>query len=271
MPAPLKAALDGMVREQVFLGDPLDALRMVRHEDDVAMHQRAADISVGMIDRVMELAARADTRPADLMIEAELTGRRLGADLSSLWLATGERPATTYFELFELNDALGPDDRIQLGTTVTYEGHYGQCLRTGVRGTASQALRDCTARLVEMQDRALATLVPGRPLHVLVDRLEADIDAYCPYERLKDPFRFQSCHALGINYVEPSCEVALSPDRDRASDDRSPLIRENMIFEIHPNFTLPELGHVSIGDMARVTASGAEWITNYPRGLVELG
>ena len=126
------------------------------------------------------------------------------------------------------------------------------------------------ARLVEMQDRALATLAPGRPMQNLVDRLEADIDAYCPYSRASDPFRFQSCHALGINYAEPSCVTALSPDRDRGADANLPLIRENMIFEIHPNFTLPELGHVCIGDMARVTATGAEWITNTPRELILL-
>jgi Xaa-Pro dipeptidase len=271
MAAPLKAAIDDMVGEQVYLGDPLDALRMDRHEDDVAMHQRAADISVAMVKRVMQLAGKDDTTPADLMTEAEFTGRQLGADQSSIWLATGERPPTTYFELFELNDSIGPRDRIQLGATVSWEGHYGQCLRTGVRGGPTQAMQDCMKRLVEMQDRALATLAPGKPMQALVDTLEADIDAFCPYERAKDPFRFQSCHALGINYSEPSCVQAVNPERDRSKDGELPLLLENMIFEIHPNFTLPELGHVCIGDMARVTATGAEWITHLPRELIALG
>jgi len=271
MPAPLKAAFDTLVKEQVFLGDPLDALRLVRHADDVAMHQRAADISVAMIDRVMELAARPETTPVDLMVEAEFTGRLLGADSATLWLATGEKPPTTYFELFELADALGPNDRIQLGTNVTWEGHFGQCLRTGVRGKPSAAIQDCMKRLVEMQDRALEALKPGRPVHELVDRMEADIDAYCPYTRGNDPFRFQSCHALGINYSEPSCFESVNPDRDRSKDAERPLLRENMIFEIHPNFTLPELGHVCIGDMARVTSTGAEWITRSPRELILVG
>jgi Xaa-Pro aminopeptidase len=43
-----------------------------------------------------------------------------------------------------------------------------------------------------------------------------------------------------------------------------------MVIEVHPNFTVPDLGHVCAGDMALVTASGAEWITAFPRGLVEL-
>jgi Xaa-Pro aminopeptidase len=43
-----------------------------------------------------------------------------------------------------------------------------------------------------------------------------------------------------------------------------------MVFEIHPNFTLPGIGHVCVGDVALVTASGGEWLTRYPRGLVVL-
>ncbi|MDB5588886.1 MAG: hypothetical protein JWP26_3856 [Devosia sp.] len=270
MGAPLKLALDGMVTEQVFLGDALDALRLVRHADEVRMHQHAADISVAMINRVMELARRPETTPSELMTNAEFTGRQLGADSSSIWLATGEAPPTTYFELFELNETLGPKDRVQLGATVTYEGHFGQCLRTGVRGGIAPAMADAWSRMVEMQDRALATLVPGAPMQNLVDTLEADIDAFCPYTRATDPFRFQSCHSLGINYSDPSYVQAVNPERDRSKGAQLPLVAENMIFEIHPNFTIPGLGHICVGDMALVTATGAKWITNSPREIVRL-
>ena len=187
------------------------------------------------------------------MVEVEACGRRLGADSAGLWLATGEAPPVTYFELFELNPTIGPRDRIQLGTTVQVEGYFAQCLRTGALGKPSRELLDVTARMVEMQDRALETLVPGRPLSRLGDVLEAGIDAVCPYERTADPFRFQSCHALGINYAEPSCAGVLDASRDKANDAQGPLVAENMVLEIHPNFTMPSLGHVCIGDMALVT------------------
>lgn len=270
MGAPLKLALDGMVKEQVFLGDALDALRLIRHPEEVAMHQHAADIAVAMVERVMALARLPATTPSDLMIEAELAGRRLGADSASIWLATGEAPPTTYFELFELNESIGSKDRVQLGATVTYEGHFGQCLRIGARGGISTEMADAWARMIEMQDRALAALVPGAPMQNLVDTLEADIDAFCPYTRATDPFRFQSCHALGINYSDPSYVQAVNPERDRSKDAQLPLIAENQIFEIHPNFTIPGLGHICVGDMALVTATGAKWITNTPREIVRL-
>jgi len=38
------------------------------------------------------------------------------------------------------------------------------------------------------------------------------------------------------------------------------------VFEIHPNFTVPGLGHVCAGDVAVATARGGEWLTKFPRG-----
>ena len=62
----------------------------------------------------------------------------------------------------------------------------------------------------------------------------------------------------------------MNPERDRSKDSSLPLIAENQVFEIHPNFTIPGLGHICIGDMALVTASGAKWITSTPREIVRL-
>lgn len=271
MPQVLRDAVGAAAAAPVTLDRQFELMRLSRTAEEVAMHERAAAISDAMITRAMELGSLPETTPADIMTAVEYEGRRRGADLASLWLATGERPPTTYFELFELNPTLGPNDRVQLGTTLTYEGHFAQSLRMGVRGKPGAALRDCARRLVDMQDEVLSLMRPGVPMHHIVDRLEALIDADCPYERTADPFRFQSCHALGVNYAEPAYATALSPARDRSRDGDGPLLAENMVFEIHPNYTLPDLGHVCAGDMAVVTATGARWMTGTPRGLVELG
>lgn len=267
----LRSPIAAAFPDRVALDRPLNEMRLARDADELAIQQHGADIAVAMVHTAMEVARRADARPADIMTEVEVCGRRMGSENAGLWLATGERPPTTYFELFELNETIGPRDRVQLGATLQLEGYFAQCLRTGVRGAPSQELRDCTARLIEMQDKALASLVPGQPLSRLSDVLEAEIDAFCPYERTDDPFRFQSCHAIGISYAEPSCAGVLNAGRDKSKDPGGPLVTENMVIEIHPNFTLPSLGHVCIGDMALVTATGARWITNAPRELVRLG
>lgn len=270
MPHAVREAVHAAAPTPVHLDAAIEALRLSRTAEEVALHARGAAISDAMIDHAMTLARRPDTSPAALMASVEHEGRRHGADFAGLWLATGVRPATTYFELFELAPTIGPSDRVQLGTTLSYEGHFAQSLRMAVRGKPSRALRDCARRLADMQDEVLSLMRPGVPMHRIVDRLEALIDADCPYERRADPFRFQSCHALGVDYAEPAYATALSPARNRGRDQEGPVLAENMVFEIHPNFTLPELGHVCAGDMAVVTATGAKWLTGSPRGLISL-
>ena len=105
---------------------------------------------------------------------------------------------------------------------------------------------------------------PGAKLHVVSDTIEQMIDKICPYSRQTDPFRFQSCHGLGLSYVEPAMARDLNAGRDRNLDVDGITVTENMVVEIHPNFTMPGLGHVCAGDMALVTGQGAEWVTEFP-------
>ncbi len=270
MPAALHAALARSLSNVLAVDHAVHAMRLRRDRSEVSLHRRAADISDAMIAAAMEWARRPGITPARLMIEVEAEGRRMGADSASLWLATGKAPSTTYFELFELAPSIEHGDRIQLGTTVSYEGHFAQGLRIGVLGRPSNELVDAAAMLIEIQDATFAELVPGQPLHKVVDTLEQLIDRNCPYARDDDPFRFQSCHGLGLNYSEPGMAAALSPATRRPKAAEMVEVVENMVLEIHPNFTVPGLGHICAGDVVAVTKNGPELLTHYPRGVVTL-
>jgi Xaa-Pro aminopeptidase len=272
MPGPLFCALEERLAGcEVLAGEPaLDALRLHRHPEEVEMHRIAARISDAMVATAMNDAVVPGMSGPRLMADVEHAGRLLGAGTPSTWLAIGETPATTYVESAELADAIGPHDRVQLGTSLTYEGYFAQTLRIGVRGRPPSRLRDVADRLLEIQDAALAVMRPGAMLHEVVDAIEAGVDRCCPFARDEDPFRFQPCHGLGLSYVEPAMARDLDPRRDRTLDAGGVRLEENMVIEIHPNFTIPELGHVCAGDMAVVTATGAEWLSEFPRGLYEL-
>jgi Xaa-Pro aminopeptidase len=272
MPAPLARALERRLgaTPTVAAERAIDRLRLHRHPEEVEMHRIAARISDAMVASAMDAAVVPGMTGSRLMAEVEHAGRVLGAGTPSTWLAIGANPVTTYMEPAELAPAIGPNDRVQLGTSLTYEGYFAQTLRIGVRGRPRARLRDCAQVLVEIQDAALDAMRPGAMLHDVVDAIEAGIDAYCPYARDEDPFRFQPCHGLGLSYVEPGMARDLDPRRDRTLDEEGVRMEENMVVEIHPNFTVPDLGHVCAGDMALVTAGGAEWISELPRGLYEL-
>ncbi|MEA5455730.1 M24 family metallopeptidase [Sinomonas sp. JGH33] len=245
----------------------LDRLRLTRDPEEVDMLRVSARISDAMIAAGMAEASRPGASGPSIMAEVEHRGRLLGADPAACWLAVGEAPPTTYFEFMELPNGVGPSDRVQIGTTAAYEGYFGQCLRMGVRGRASAQLTEFSDILLSIQDAALEAMKPGTPLHVVSDVIESMIDEHAPYSRSSDPFRFQSCHGLGLSYSEPGMAESLSPARDRSRDASGICLEPNMVIEVHPNFTVPGLGCIVAGDMALVTAQGAEWITESPRGL----
>jgi len=246
-------------------------LREIVHPADVSLQREASRISDLMIARAFEAAVKPAMTPARLMAEVEFAGRALGAESARLWLAVGANPPITSFEFFELASTISPGDRVQLGTTVCVEGHFTQGLRMAIWGEPSRELAQAAETLISIQDAALAVMAPGQPAHLISDVLESLIDASCPYTRQTDPFRFQSCHQLGLDYSDPALAYALNASRDKRLDPQGPLLSVGQVVEIHPNYNLPGLGHVCAGDAAVVTVTGAEWLTKYPRGLAVLG
>ncbi|WIY53873.1 M24 family metallopeptidase [Devosia sp. YIM 151766] len=251
----------------VPLDADLAAMRMRKSPAELALHEAAVGISEAMVEAAID-AVRRRVSPAQIMAEVEFEGRRQGADISRLWLSTGPNPPVTYFEMFELPETLDMGDRIQLGTVVTCEGYYAQTLRTISLGAPSDALVEANEALQHMQDVAVGAFRVGAALHDVVDTLENAIDAFCPFTRENDPFRFQSCHGLGLDYVDPGMAPALSPLRN--GDTNPQLVLENMVMEIHPNFNLPGLGHVCLGDVAVATPTGGKWLGKLPRTILEI-
>ena len=248
----------------------LDRLRLTRAPEEIEMLRISARISDAMVAAAFAESTRPAASGPSVLAEIEHTGRLLGADSANAWLSIGEAPPTTYFEFMELPARVTDRDRVQLGTTTSYEGYFGQCLRMGVRGSASAELAAWADVLIQIQDAALAVMRPGAPLHSVIDVIEEQYAEHAPFTRETDPFRFQSCHGLGLTYVEPGMARDLNPLRDRSLDDFGVMIEKGMVIEVHPNFTVPGLGCIVAGDMALVTDDGAEWITESPRGIWEL-
>ncbi|WP_242911425.1 M24 family metallopeptidase [Actinomadura terrae] len=270
LPASLADVLRGRWREPRPVDGHLHAMRTLHYADFADLARAAAAISDAMIDRVLATAAERPVSGAELMVAAEQAGRALGAESAGCWIATGPAPSTTYFEQRELRETLARGDRLQIGTTVRYEGFYGQSLRTAVVGRPSALLEEHTHRLLHMQDEIAALMRPGVPLAAVAARMDELVDAACPHPPGEDPFRFQFCHGLGLSYSEPAMRGVSGPGQ---ADPRfaDAVLAEGMVVEVHPNYSVPDLGHVCAGDMAQVTSAGAVWLTSSARGLARLG
>ena len=270
LPVRVERSLAAHLPRLIDIDAAVHELRSVVDPADVEFQREASRISDIMIARAFEAALEPGMTPSRLMAAVEYAGRDQGAESAKLWLAVGPNPPITSFEYFELARTIEKGDRVQLGTTVCVEGHFTQGLRMAILGEPSPALVEAVDTLLRIQDAALAVMAPGRPAHEISDVLESLIDANCPYTRQTDPFRFQSCHQLGLDYSDPPLAYALGAGRDKKLDVSGPKLRVGQVVEIHPNYNLPGLGHVCAGDAAVVTETGAEWLTRYPRGLAVL-
>ncbi|QXJ21198.1 M24 family metallopeptidase [Actinomadura graeca] len=263
-------ALRGPLEGATPVDGHLHAMRMLHYADFSDLAQSVAAISDAMIDRVFAAAAERPRSGAELMLLAEQVGRSLGAESAGCWIATGQAPPTTYFEPRELQEVLTDGDRLQIGTTVRYEGFYGQSLRTAVVGRPPAELEDHARLLVDMQDEIAALMRPGARLADAAARMAELVDQACPYPAGEDPFRFQFCHGLGLSYSEPAMRgVSGAGQADPRFADA--VFAEGMVVEVHPNYSVPDLGHVCAGDMAQVTSTGAVWLTSSARGVARLG
>lgn len=271
LPVRIERSLASHLPRLIDIDAAIHDIRAVVDVSDVACQREASRISDLMIARAFAAATEPGMTPARLMAEVEYAGRAQGAESAKLWLAVGPNPPITSFEFFELKSTIERGDRVQLGTTVCVEGRFTQGLRMAIWGEPSAPLVKAVDTLLAIQDAALVVMAPGKPAHAVSDTLEALIDANCPYTRQTDPFRFQSCHQLGLDYSDAPLVNALNAGRDKRHDAQGPLLRVGQVIEIHPNYNLPGLGHVCAGDAAVVTETGAEWLTYFPRGLTVLG
>jgi Xaa-Pro aminopeptidase len=267
--AGLADALRRRVGEPRPVEEHLYAMRVRRYDEFADLARRVAAVSDAMVERVFDAAAEGRRTGAELMALAERVGRSGGAEFAGCWIAIGARPATTYFEPWELSAPLRDGDRLQIGTTVRYLGCYGQSLRTAVRGQPAPALVEHHARLLAIQDEIAASLRPGVALADVAGHMAELVEKACPYPAGQDPFRFQFCHGLGLSYSEPAMRgISGVGQADPRFADA--VLTEGMVVEIHPNYSVPDLGHVCAGDMAQVTPTGAVWLTSSARGLRRL-
>ena len=158
-------------------------------------------------------------------------------------------------------------------TYVTYEGYWGHGIRMGYKGKASPDLNRYFEAILEVQNAGMRELVPGKPLRAAAKAMEVAVEENCPYERGHDLMRFRPGHGLGLNYSDPLVTDAFpQPEHWSAGPESAHesklTVQPGMVIELHPNFSVPELGVISIGDMVLVTEIRSRTAHKDPQGAI---
>jgi Xaa-Pro aminopeptidase len=152
-------------------------------------------------------------------------------------------------------------DQVLLGIMLILHGHWGHAIRTGAIGRASAAAERIFARVEAMHTAMFESLRPNTDISVVGDA------GVVPAE--KGLFQFRSGHALGHSYEDPAGTSEFPQPYEGVRLSAKPaVVQAGMVFELHPNLFIENVGAASIGDMVLVTDHGAEYLTKFPRHLL---
>ena len=247
--------------------------RMIKAPEEIARLRMAARLSDMMHEALVEAARRPGVQGWQLMVEMESAARRSGAEYAQVWLDTGRGKA---FYLDDARVSVVEGDPILAGTHVVCDGYWGQSIRVGSKGSATEGLRRAFELVSHVQDSGISSLRPGALVRDAHRLMVETASRYFPGRA--DAMGKRTGHGLGLDYSEPYL-TDYFPHADfgqpvRALHDGGTdlLVEPGMAFEIHPTINARELcaTPVIVGDVVLVTDLGPEVLTQFPRDLFEV-
>lgn len=233
----------------------LDRLRMVKDETEIALIQKAVNISEQAMAKTLPFI-RPGVRETDVAIELEFNMRKAGAGgvAFEMIVASGERSALPHGRASEKIIAKGDFVTIDFGAM--YGGYCADITRTFVVGKADSKQKEIYATVLAAQLAGLTAVAPGKTGRE-VDAVARKIIADAGYA---DYFGHGLGHGLGLFIHE---DPRLSPVGDI-------VLVPGMTVTVEPGIYLPGWGGVRIEDTVVVTADGARALSTGSKELIEL-
>jgi len=269
-PAPVWKALETGLPdvEWVDFGPVIDRRRVQKDDLQLAFHRRAAEICDAIFQTVQR-EARGGHKGYQLQAEMEYTARYEGAEYCLSWLTVS--PHADYSRFFKEENTRVPQegDTVMPGIYLTYDGHWGHAIRTGVVGKPNPDQQKTYDIVREMYENFLEKLKPGEDLNEAVSAVDSTVYKYYREEEVN---RARPGHGLGFSYEDPLVTGAFfhpwefkhrpAPGANRIE------LKPGMLMELHPNLFVPGKAGAMIGDMVAITETGYEILTEYPRDLI---
>lgn len=233
----------------------VEGLRVVKDQSELVTMREAARIACSSWEETLPLV-KPGVSEIDLAAEIEFRMRRKGADGPAFdtIIASGERGAWPHArasrKLVKKNELVVFD----LGAIL--RGYSSDLTRTLCVGRASPEMRRWYAAALEAQQAARQALRPG----VTAEQVDAAARDVLKRAGLERRFIHSTGHGLGLDVHE-------SPRLGRG--DRS-VLRAGTVVTLEPGVYIEGTGGIRIEDDALVTNTGAEFLTDAKRELIEI-
>lgn len=247
----LTGALDGV--DLVPVDGPIPDMRVCKSDEELELHQRAAEIADDTFSYLMDFVEPGMTE-REVALESEFFMRNHGAESISFdpIVAAGSNSAVPHARPEEKTIQEGEILLIDMGAK--YEGYCSDMTRTVFIGEPTKKMEDIYGIVLEAQKAGLTALGPE------VSTKEVDSKAR---EIIKD-------HGYGENFGHGlghgvGLEIHEKPRLAQTEDSE---LRPGMVVTVEPGIYLPEWGGVRIEDMVRITGDGYEFFSRSPKEKV---
>ncbi|GAB2693051.1 M24 family metallopeptidase [Paenibacillus thermoaerophilus] len=249
-----KAAWPGV--KLLPVDSPVDRLRMVKDESELAIIQEAADIADRTFSHIVDWI-RPGMTEREVALEIEFFMRAQGATSSSFdtIVASGERSALPHGVASDR--VIGKDEFVKLDFGAYYKGYCSDITRTIFIGKPTDKHREIYEIVLEAQLACLAGLKPGLT-GKQGDALARDVIERHGYG---DLFGHGTGHGIGL-------EIHEAPRLSRSS---SAVLEPGMVVTVEPGIYVPGFGGVRIEDDVVLTDGGIRILTSSPKELLIVG
>ena len=228
----------------------VEASRAVKSADEVALVQRAVDITSQAFEETLPLV-RPGAVERDLALEIEFRMKRAGAEeiAFDLIVASGPRSA--------LPHGRASDKRLSAGEFVVFDigarhrGYHSDMTRTVHLGKPSPAARDLYETVLRAQLAGIEAAAPGVTAGAVDRAARQVIEAAGHGSR----FGHGTGHGVGLQIHE-------GPRVGAQCDE---VLEAGMLITVEPGVYIPGSGGVRIEDVVAVTPTGRRVLTTTPK------
>jgi Xaa-Pro dipeptidase len=252
--------------------DLLVELKRQKDQGEIELGRRAVENGEAMLAAIVE-GVRKGKKVYEIAADAHHAGRYRGSDWTDVWIGPGSIPTDFATTAWQGDHRIEDGGLVQVMIYHSFNGRYVQQMRTGAKGKASPELKRWVDVAVAAQDRALEVFRPGCSMLGAVQAVHDFLDEAIPLKVGKDPSMGRNGHLQGVQYAEPgdSDPFRIHQVPGLLDDPRVKAIKifDGMRVVIHPNFSVPGLGWVGVGDNILVGSDGADLLGEFPRQCFE--
>ena len=217
----------------------------------------ATSIAEKGFDRLLEIA-RPGLRECELAVELNCYTKSLGAEDNFLMLNS---LAHSHAVMPSSARPIENGDILLAELSPNFDGQFSQICRTVSIGTARRELQEKYDLVVRAMWAGIEAVRPGIPVSEVCRAIDRVLESAGYAEYCRPPHMRRRGHGLGSGSVSPG----------DISVDNHTILEENMIFVVHPNQYIPEVGYLLCGEPVRVTATGVEVLSSRTAALGIVG